>query len=239
MNHILLIGGLLWTLLLGIWAYRLSAHDLYAEKVWVWLWIAGRLLVRFVLGMALLWAFAAAFQPPEPAYRILIVEADLPQAWDKADTLLHKRYRGIKTGLLAVKGSQTLWILPPTDDPALFRWLREIRPHPTSSPAPESSTPPRFLSQLGPYLPLVCQMVWIGRHPPSQTPENLYLLWCEATPPPKASLPTYYSAGGIPPPERPLSETQIALRLAAGMTFLLLLGDGLMTYILRHNLPLK
>ena len=239
MNYILLIGGILWTLLLGVWAYRLSAHDIYAEKPWVWLWIAGRLLVRFVLGMALLWAFAAAFQPPEPAYRILIVEADLPEAWDKADTLLRQRYKGIKTGLLAVKGAQTLWVLPPTDDPALFRWLRDIRPQATSSRASESATSARFLSQLGPYLPFVHQMVWIGRRPPSQTPESLYLLWCEATSPRKASLPAYYSAGEIPPPERPLSETQIALRLAAGMTFLLLLGDGLMTYILRHNLPLK
>ena len=239
MNYILLIGGLLWTLLLGIWAYRLSAHDIYANRLRVWLWIAGRLLVRFFLGMALLWAFAAAFQPPEPAYRILIVEADLPEAWDKADTLLRQRYKGIKTGLLAVKGARTLWVLPPTDDPALFRWLREIRPQATASPASESSTPPRFLSQLGPYLPFVRQMVWIGRRIPSQTSENLCLLWCEPTLPPEAPLPIYSSAGEIPPPERPLSETQIALRLAAGMTFLLLLGDGLMTYLLRHNLPLK
>ena len=239
MNDLLLIGGILWSLLLGIWAYRLSAHDIYAEKVWVWLWIGGRLLLRFGLGLALLWAFTAAFKDPEPNYRLLVVEADLPQAWDKADSLLRQRYKGIKTGLLALKGAQTFWVLPPTDDPALFRWLKEIRPRAPAAPSSEPSGSPRYHSLLGPYLPFVRQIVWIGRRIPSNPPETMRLLWCEGTPPANPPLPTYHSAAAIPPPEKALSETQIALILAGGLSFLLLLGDGVMTYLLRQNLPLK
>jgi hypothetical protein len=162
-----LVGGVVWTLLLGIWAYRLSAHDLYAEKLWVWLWIAVRLLLRFGLGLALLWAVGAVLSPPEAAYRVLIVEAALPEAWEKADSLLRQRYAGIKTGVLAVKGAQAFWVLPPTDDPTLFRWLREIRPS-SSTPEKEPPSAPRYLTPLSPYLPVVRQIVWIGPqiHPP-------------------------------------------------------------------------
>jgi len=233
-----LVGGVVWTLLLGIWAYRLSAHDLYAEKLWVWLWIAVRLLLRFGLGLALLWAMGAALSPPEAAYRVIIVEAALPEAWEKADSLLRQRYAGIKTGVLAVKGAQAFWVLPPTDDPTLFRWLREIRPS-SSTPEKEPPSALRYLTPLSPYLPFVRQIVWIGHQIPPHPPENLHLLWCAPTPPPKSPLPVFFSAATLPPPQKTLSETQVASLLAGGCVFLLLVGDGLMSYILRQDSPLK
>ncbi len=240
MNALLLIGGVTWTLLLGVWAYRLSAHDIYANKAWVWLWIAGRLLLRFVLGMALLWAFLAANRLSPPAYRILIIDAHLPEAWDRADTLLRQRYSDIRTGVLALKGSQAIWVLPPTRDLALFRWLKEIRPQrPLPFQSPEKGASVRYLTALSPYLPFTRQIVWVGARLPPHAPENLHILWCEKTPPKGHTGPVFYNALELPPPEKPLSERRLALVLAGGIALLLLLGDGLMIYILRYDLPLN
>lgn len=236
MSSLLLVGGIVWTILLGIWAYRLSAHDLYANRLWGGFWIAKRLLLRFGLGMALLWGIGASVAPPEPHYRILIVEAALPEAWEKADSLLRQRYAGIKTGLLAVKSSQAIWVVPPTDDPVLFRWVGQIRPR---AALEVSEATPRYLTALNPYLPFARQIIWIGSRPPNSPLQNLHLLWCGKKSPPPGNLPVFFSVSSLPSPAIPLSEVQIALLLAGGCVLLLLLGDGLMGYILRQDLPLK
>lgn len=236
MSLLLLVGGLVWTALLGIWAYRLSAQDLYANKLWITFWIAKRLLLRFTLGMALLWGIETVMAPAEPHYRILIVEAALPEAWEKADSLLRQRYPGIKTGLLAVKGSQAIWMLPPTTDPALFRWVGLIRPR---TALDVTETAPRYLSALNPYLPFARQIIWIGSQSPHTSPPSLYLLWCGKGNPPQTDIPLFFSVNSLPPPVPPLSEAQIALFLAGSCVLLLLLGDGLMGYILRQDLPFK
>lgn len=236
MSTLLLVGGLVWTILLGIWAYRLSAQDLYANRFWVGFWIAKRLLLRFGLGMTLLWGIEASLMPPEPHYRILIVEAALPEAWDRADSLLRQRYAGIKVGILAVKGNQAIWVLPPTDDPALFRWVGQIRPQ---TALEVSEAIPRYLTALNPYLPFTRQIIWIGSRLPHSPPQTLHLLWCGKKNPPQTDLPVFFSVSSLPPPAIPLSDTQIALLLAGGCVLLLLLGDGLVGYILRQDLPFK
>ncbi len=242
MNELFLVGAGVWTLLLAIWAYRVSFSGVYAEKLWVSLWVATRLLLRFLLGVGLLWALRAAWEPNTSHYRMLIVEASLPEAWAKADSLLRQRHARVRTGLLAVKGRSVFWVLPPTSDIALFRWVQEARPKNLVSTSQEdASESPRYWTALSAYRPFVRQVVWIGRRPPRQPTEDFVLLACGPIDKThsSAAYPVVSSAAAVPPPSIPLSESDQALLLAGGGALLLLLGDALMPYLFRHNLPLQ
>lgn len=216
---------LLWGFLIFLWLFRLQRYELYVEKSWVSLWITARALFRLGIGIFGILAWESLRTPEPSSFHAIIVDTGCIEAWklseELAQKLLKKHYR---TALLAVKGEESFWAIPPTTDSTLFFLLmKEMK----QAAIPSQGALPALRSirrQLIPYQERLTQTIWVGRFP-SEVKDRL-----------PGCIEDQRTAISIKTPSLPTWKGYgLAFLLCA---FLLLLGDGSL-YFFRKYLPLR
>lgn len=224
--------------LLLVWYFRLEPLRLYPTGFYLF-WAGFRLVLRYLSLVFLLISLSVLPLEPLPAYRLIVIEASMPEAWEAARAILRQPTGpGVRTGLLALKGERAIWVIPPTQDTSLYEWGLAFQAGVRAEPLDQKEAVKSLKLLLsGVELAHIAQFVWIGTvkldPPPIEGP--IYFLrlargvrFSEYVPLDEpASLPAI-SANG-----RKGSGFVVATAILLAVV---LLGDGVLGRLLRNNL---
>ncbi len=232
----LLLGG---TGLLLVWYFRVEPLRFYQAGFYMF-WAGARLMLRYGALVLLLMTLVIAPMDPLPAYRLVVIDGSLPEAWEAAQAILRQKLApDVRSGLIALKGERAIWVIPPTQDTTLYTWglsfQAAVRQEPLDAEEAAKSLK-LLLSDIEPEH--ILQLVWIGteklRLPP--IPGRLYFLKLHRG----IRLAEYIPLDqplSLPPAGPAKREGTTFVLIAAALLTALLLGDVILAWLLRYNLP--